>query len=196
MLFNTYAIIGIIIFGINIIPFFMPATWTIISFIAVRYGISLWALAVLGAVSATLGRFCLAKLSRIIVRGRFLSEKTRRNIDDIKNHLEKRRGLTFSIFLFYAFSPFPSNQLFIAYGLTNMPLGLVTIPFFLGRLVSYFTLAFLAVTASKTIFPHSLGFVFTSYFLAVQAITVVAVYLFTKINWHKLFTEKKLEWIK
>jgi membrane protein YqaA with SNARE-associated domain len=196
MPFTIYPIIAAVIFGINVVPFFMPATWMVVSFIAVHYGISLWILAFVGAFSATLGRFVLAKLAKIIVREQILSEKTRRNIDDIKTHLEKRQRLTFGVFLLYALSPFPSNQLFIAYGLTNMPLKLVTIPFFLGRLVSYFFLSFFVVTAAKHIVPRSLGFSFIAYFFAGQILTIITVYLFTKINWHKIFVEKKLEWMK
>lgn len=143
-----YAIVALIVFAVNIIPFFMPATWTVLVFIAIRYHVSLLPMVIVGATSAMVGRIILAKLSRMIVRQRFLSEKTRNNIDDIKNHLEKRRGLTFSIFLFYAFSPLPSNQLFIAYGLTNMGLKLVAIPFFLGRILSYFILTFLFLPPS------------------------------------------------
>jgi len=37
----------------------------------------------------------------------------------------------------FAFSPLPSNVLFLAYGLTTAPLHLLAIPFFIGRMVSY-----------------------------------------------------------
>src|SRR6266568_2543577 len=111
-----YIIVFAIIFLLNVIPFFAPATWTVLSFIAVRYNyFSILELALVGAIAATCGRVVLAYLARIIVRQNFLSEKMKKNIDDLKRHLEKRTKLTFGIFLAYALTPLPSNQLFIAY---------------------------------------------------------------------------------
>ena len=45
--------------------------------------------------------------------------------------------ITFGTFLGYSISPLPSNYLFIAYGLTSLPIAFVALPFFVGRLVSY-----------------------------------------------------------
>ena len=71
------------------------------------------------------------------MRKKLLSDAHRANIDVTKNHLEARTTLTAGLFLFYAFSPLPSNFLFIAYGLTGLPLLRVALPFFVGRLASY-----------------------------------------------------------
>jgi len=190
---REYLLIFAAVFGLNIIPFFAPATWTVLTFITVRYGIPLLPLALVGAVAATFGRLALAKLSRIIVREKFLKAKTKKNIDDIKLHLERRKGLTFGLFLFYAFSPLPSNQLFIAYGLTNMPIIRIALPFFLGRVVSYTALSYSVSKAALHIFPNSLTRAFGGYFLIVQLLTILTVYLFTKVKWHELFTKKKVE---
>ena len=64
-----------------------------------------------------------------IVRNHWLSEAARENVDSLKAELEKRPKLTFGLFLFYAFTPLPSNFLFISYGLTTMPLIRLEIPF-------------------------------------------------------------------
>lgn len=192
----AYLIIFLIVFALNVVPFFMPATWTVLAFMAVVYKVPLLPLALVGAISATLGRLTLAKLSRVIIRQRFLSEKTRKNIDDIKTHLEKRKAITFGVFLFYAFGPLPSNQLFIAYGLTDMALWFVAAPFFLGRLLSYTVLSFSVVTATRRFLPQSLGSLFGGYFIVSQILTILVIYLFTKVHWHELFTKKKVELIK
>lgn len=47
--------------------------------------------------------------------------------------------MTVGLMLAYAFSPFPSNTIFIAYGLTGMRLWLIGFPFFIGRWISYLT---------------------------------------------------------
>ena len=79
----------------------------------------------------------LAKLSHWLVREKLLSDAHRKNIEIIKERLEKRAVLTVSVFLFYALSPLPSNFLFIAYGLTGLPLLRIALPFFIGRTATY-----------------------------------------------------------
>src|ERR1039457_5298698 len=126
------------VFLLNIIPAFAPPTAMALSYAGFRYPLhSITLLAFVGAIAATLGRLTLAKLSRVIVRQKLMSESTRENIDVLKEGLEKRRKLTFSVCLFYAFCPLPSNFLFIAYGLTSLEWKLIAIPFFLGRFVGY-----------------------------------------------------------
>src|SRR5205085_520842 len=96
-------------------------------------------------------------------------------------------------FLIYAFSPFPSNQLFISYGLTTMPLRKLVIPFFFGRLLSYSLLTFSVNRISEHFTRASLGHIFGTYFIIVQILTIGTLYIFTKIDWHKVFTRKKVD---
>jgi hypothetical protein len=185
------------IFILNIIPVFAPPTWMALSYVGFKYPLqNVMLLALVGATAATLGRLTLAKLSRAIIRQRCLSQSTRDNIDAIRKGLERRRTLTFSVCLFYAFSPLPSNYLFIAYGLTTLGWRLIAIPFFLGRFVSYNFWALAGSTAARKIAfesgegPSYLGV----YFVLTQLLMLVLVYLFTRIDWHILLTEKKLRW--
>ena len=150
-----------------------------------------------GALAATMGRVVLAKMSRLVIRQRLLSPGARENVDAIKERLEGRRKLTFSIFLLYAFTPLPSNYLFIAYGLTAMELKLIAIPFFVGRSVSY---TFWAITASTVARRFSFEFMeglsyLSVYFVVSQFLLLAIVYAFTRIDWRALFNEKKLKWI-
>jgi membrane protein YqaA with SNARE-associated domain len=127
-----------LIFGLNLIPVFAPPTWMALAFIGFEFpDTNAVLLALVAAVAATLGRLTLARLSHWLLREKLLSEVHRANIDIIKEHIEKRTTLTFGVFLFYAFSPLPSNFLFIAYGLTGLPLLRIALPFFIGRAVSY-----------------------------------------------------------
>ncbi len=66
-------------------------------------------------------------------------------------YLEEKRELTLASILLFAFGPIPSNQLFIAAGLTGTDLRLVIPPFLLGRLVSYTVLIFLTTQAATTL---------------------------------------------
>ncbi len=187
-----------LVFLLNLIPAFAPPTWMVFSFLGFRFRENIgWKFALAGALAAALGRLTLAKMSRMIVRKRFLSDQTRKNVDAIKDRLEKHPKLTFGIFLFYAFTPLPSNYLFIAYGLTTLRLMLITVPFFLGRFVSY---SFWAVTAS-VVSRHialddadALSY-FSIYFVATQLLLLGLIYIFTRIDWRILFVEKRLKWL-
>jgi hypothetical protein len=192
----VFLLIFLVIFVLNVIPMFAPPTWTVLSFIAIRYDPNIIVLAIAGAVGATLGRLALAKLSRVIVRQKFLSDDTRRNIDAVKERLESSAKLTVSLLLFYAFSPFPSNHLFIAYGLTALKLRLIAIPFLLGRVVSYTFWAFTASSVAQLLNYESVTSrsFFSYYFVASQLFGLLVIYVFTKIDWRRVFAEKRLIW--
>jgi hypothetical protein len=192
----VFLVIFLVVFVLNVIPIFAPPTWTVLSFIAIRFSSNVILLALVGAVAATLGRLLLSKLSTVLIRQKFLSQGTKENIDAVKMRLESNRKLSFTVFLFYAFSPLPSNHLFIAYGLTALKLKLIAVPFLLGRVVSY---AFWAYTASNVAQMLSYESVtarsfFSYYFVASQVFGLVVVYVFTKIDWRSLLSEKKFRW--
>lgn len=195
---NLLILLFLVIFFLNLIPAFAPPTWMVFSYLGLRYQIANVALlAVVGASAATLGRLTLAKLSRVIIRQRILSEQTKQNIDAIREGLQSKRKLTFGIFLFYAFSPLPSNYLFLAYGLTTLELRLIAVPFFLGRAVSY---SFWGLTTSAVASKLSIGqgntlSYLTGYFIATQILLLYVVYLFTRVDWRALFNEKELKLI-
>ncbi len=190
-------IIFAIVFALNLIPAFAPPTWMAMSYIGFEHpDTNPFVLALVGACAATGGRVALAKLSRVILRNNLLRPATRENLDAIKALLEERRTLTFSVLFLYAFSPLPSNQLFIAYGLTPLGLGRIAIPFFCGRFLSY---AFWAAAAKKAaeILNHELDGMaayFGVYFVVSQCVLLGMIYLFTKVDWRRAVRERKLHW--
>lgn len=185
-----------IVFLLNLIPAFAPPTWMVFSFIGFRYpAFNVTTLAVIGALAATTGRLILAKFSRVIIRQRFLSEASKQNIDAIRAGLAGKEKLTFSVFLFYAFSPLPSNYLFIAYGLTNMELKLVALPFFMGRAVSYAFWGHGSAAASRWLGVEAgdLLAYLSVYFVATQTLILYLIYLFTKVDWRAVFAQHILK---
>ncbi len=192
------ALIFLFIFVFNLVPAFAPPTWAVLSYIEVVYHLNFFILALIGAIAATLGRLVLAKLSKIIVRDRFLSKQTIKNLDSIKEQLQNRQKLTVGIFLFYAFSPLPSNQLFLAYGLTDLDLSVVALPFFIGRFISYLFWIVTAAGVEQRVAATTLtsGAFFRFYFILMQILTLITVYIFTKIDWRILIVQKKVRWMK
>jgi hypothetical protein len=191
------ALLFVAVFILNVVPAFVPPTWLTLSFVGLSMpNVPVGVLALIGASAATLGRVTLAKLSRLIVRGKFLNGPTRENINAIKDGLENQRVLTFGMFLAYAFSPLPSNYLFIAYGLTPLRLRLVAVPFFLGRLASY---SFWVATASAVGDRLDLDSVESAsyvgvYFVISQLLLVPTIYIFARIDWRAAFTKRRLQW--
>jgi hypothetical protein len=191
-------VLFIVIFVINLLPAFAPPTWTAMSFIGLTIpSIDFVSLAVVAATAATFGRIALAKLSRVTVRQRLLSEQTRCNVDAIRHGIEGRPVMTFGTFLAYAFSPLPSNYLFI-YGLTSLPLTLLALPFFVGRLVSY---AFWIRTASAIGDRLELDWFesapyFVAYFIISQLLLIPIIYGFTRVDWHAVFIGQRFKWLR
>jgi len=186
---------------LNVLPAFAPPTWTTMSFIGFAIpNVDFALLAVVAAIAATSGRIALAKLSRALVRQRLLSAETQRNVDTIKLGIQSRPVVAFGTFLGFALSPLPSNYLFIAYGLTTLPIALLAIPFFVGRLVSY---AFWITTASTVgdwldvdmdwfqSAPYFIG-----YYLVSQLLLVPAIYGFTRLDWRAVFAEGRFKWLE
>lgn len=190
-----FTLIFVAVFLLNLLPALAPPTWMALSVVGFTTPeLPIFRLALTAALAATAGRYVLAKMARWLVRGRLLSEATRANIDQIRAGLEKRKAMTAGVFLFYAFSPLPSNYLFIAYGLTSLGMALVSLPFFVGRLVSYSFFIGTANAASRKIDPETIDWGSSGmlYFLASQAFLIPTLWLFTRFDWGALFNERKL----
>ena len=191
---NPNLILFLVVFVLNIIPAFAPPTWMVFSFLGFQFPSHMsWSFALVGAVAAAMGRSLLGKLSHTIVRNHWLSEAARKNVDSFKTELEKRPKLTFGLFLFYAFTPLPSNYLFIAYGLTTMPLPRIAIPFLIGRFVSYTVWTRSGAAVSQKLELEGTDAIrFASvYFILTQLAFLAVVYVFTRVDWNLLLRNRK-----
>jgi membrane protein YqaA with SNARE-associated domain len=197
--FTELLIYAVIVFTLNVVPAFAPPTWMALSWIGFAHPqYNPFAVALFAAAAATAGRVVLAKLARAIIRRRIMGEASRANIEVIKEAIERRRGLTAGTLVFFAFSPFASNFLFIAYGLTSSPVRLVALPFFLGRFASYSFFVFAAAEVSQRLALNGTDAknYFGIYFIASQFLLMGAVWLFTRIDWKYALTSKRLRWLR
>lgn len=131
-----YLILALIVLAINVAPVLMPATWTLLAFFIIKYDLALLPTIILGAMAATIGRMILANGARRYVRP-FLSEKSKINLEALGKFLVGNKKLSIPLLVGYAFLPIPSNQVFIALGLSGLNFDLVAGSFFAGRLISY-----------------------------------------------------------
>jgi hypothetical protein len=191
-------VLFLVVFVLNVIPAFAPPTWMVFSFLGFQLPAQLdWSFAFVGAIAAVTGRSLLGKLSRIIIRNHWLSDAARENVSSIKIELEKRPNLTFGLFLFYAFTPLPSNYVFIAYGLTTLPLVRLVVPFFIGRFVSYYFWAVSAAAVSRKLELEDTDTMayFGVYFVVTQLALLGSVYAFARVDWKLLLHEGKWRWM-
>ncbi|MCC8402376.1 hypothetical protein LJ655_10810 [Paraburkholderia sp. MMS20-SJTN17] len=194
---TTLAILFAVVLLINVMPAFAPPTWMAMSWIGfnVPEG-NPFVFAIVAASAATLGRLILATFARSLVRGRLMRESDRQNIDVVKVWLEKHKTMTVGAFFFYALSPFPSNYLFIAYGLSGLPLRVIGAAFFVGRTVSYAIWAHLGRLVSARIDPEVQfeGGYLSGYFVVTQLVLLGLVYILMKLDWKMLLEQRKLVW--
>src|SRR5437868_3953233 len=82
--------------SMNLIPAFMPPTWAVLAFFYITFNLALLPTIIIGAVTATLGRICLALLARYYFRP-FLSKAGRENYETLGFILHKHRKITIPI---------------------------------------------------------------------------------------------------
>lgn len=168
-------------FLINIVPFFMPPTWTVLAFFRIRDHLPIWLLTPGGALCATAGRCVLALATRRLGT-RILPARERENVARLGAFIARKRW-TYVGVLFYAFGPIPSPHLFIAAGLVGADLRLIAAAFFVGRLVSYTALVAGASAAADQLGPLFIR-QFGGWFAVVGPITAVLMIIFlVKVDW-------------
>jgi len=175
------------VFVINLVPAFMPPTWSILAFFLIHFDLPLLPLALGGAVAATAGRLVLALGARWL-GPRFLPADTLRNLDDLGTFLRNRRRWVGPAVLLYSFGPIPSNQLFMAAGLARLDLRVVGGSFFVGRVVSY---TFFAGAADKAV--DSLGDAFahavtSPQMLLLELLSLGILVAIAKLPWGRLLS--------
>ena len=183
-----YVALFFIVLGVNLLPAFGPPTWTILVFARLNWHMNPVALVILGAVAAASGRYLLALGARRF-RGH-LSEKRRENLAAASDALLHRRGSVIATLAFFAISPLPSAQLFVAAGLLEMELVPLTLAFLVGRLVSY-SLYLSAASLAERHFGNILGRLFGSpWSIAVQLLLLAAVSVLPFINWKDILERR------
>ncbi|MFT3717112.1 hypothetical protein [Pseudorhodoferax sp.] len=190
-------ILFLLVFALNVLPAFAPPTWLLLSFFGLRFPeASPWLVASAAASGAAAGRSVLASLAQGIAGSRWIPDSTRSNLTVVADAIERRRGTSVLAFLLFAFSPFPSNTLFLAYGLSRAPLPLLALPFFAGRYVSY-----IAAYTGGSVVAHRFDLTLSSraalcYFVASQLASLGVVYVFTCVDWQRSRNERRLRWVR
>ena len=139
-----YVTLFLLSFGVNLLPAFGPPTWSIIVLYGVNGDQPLWALVIIGAMGAALGRLALALGARRFAH--WLPQRMQDNVAAARVAVARRKHNVLIALALFVISPLPSAQLFMAVGLARVPLLGFTAAFFTGRL---FTYSFYGWTARK-----------------------------------------------
>ena len=184
-----YLALFAIVFGINLLPAFGPPTWAVLVFARLHWHLNPIALVLIGALAATSGRYLLAHGARHF-KGR-MPQRMKSNLEDAQTLIERKKVGAIALFAIFVVSPLPSAQLFLAAGLLDMPLGLLTLAFFFGRLVSYSIYVSVATLADKQ-FGNVIGHIFGSpWSIAIQLVLLAAVCLLPFVNWQRFLNRSK-----
>lgn len=181
---QIYLLLAFLILMMNIIPAFMPPTWTVLAFFYTVFHLYLLPTVVIGAVCATAGRVILANLARHVFRD-YIPKSLLTNYQYLGDYFKKYQKFSIPIMLTYAFFPVSSNDVYIIAGLSKINLKVMAISFLIGRLFSYSVW----VTASYHL-SSQLGALFTSHLTRTNTIIfeilgIVFIVLVGKIKWQK-----------
>jgi len=184
-MFYSYLRLAVSIFFINTILAFMPPTWSVLTYFSAKNHLLLLPTVIIGAIFAVGGRVTLALMGKYLFRP-ILPKKTRANLESLGSFLKKRKEYTLPFIFAYAFSPIPSNQLFLAAGLSDFDIKFLATSFFLGRLLSYtvwVTLGTLIAQLLERIFSKNHS---TICGILIELFGFFCIYLLGKINWKKV----------
>jgi len=170
-----------LVFVINLAPAFGPPTWSVLVYARLRWHLDPVVLVVVGAGAASLGRILLASGARA-VRGHF-SERYRANLANLTTRLRVRPASLWSLAVLFVISPLPSAQLFIAAGLLDLRLSVLTASFFVGRLVTYSLYVTTAVVVDRQLGSILANVWGQPWWIAAQLLLVAAVSLLPLLPW-------------
>ncbi|MCL5019358.1 MAG: hypothetical protein M1426_02625 [Patescibacteria group bacterium] len=187
-----YVLVTALVLGINVMPMFMPPTWMVLAFFYTQYNLTLLPLVILGATAATSGRILLFLLSKSWLR-RIIPQRFLVNYNTLGNYFQNNTKLTIPVVLLYAFSPIPSNQVFVIAGLAKLNIKIIAFSFLAGRLISYtFWVSVASHVAShlETVFASRFNHT-NSYIM--EVLGVILIIVIGKINWRKVLKIKESE---
>ena len=179
----SYLVLFAVVFAINLLPAFGPPTWAVLVFTRLHWHLDPVAIVLLGAVAAMSGRYLLARGARHF-KDR-LKGRLKENLEDARNLLQRKKSGAVAVVALFVVSPLPSAQLFVAAGLLGLPLEVLTVAFFLGRMVSYSLYVSAATLADKrlsNVLANSFGSLWS---IALQVALLLAVCALPFVRWKR-----------
>ena len=194
-IFSNLSYLGIffLLIAMNASPILMPPTWIVLSsFYTIDPSFDILTLSVVGATGALIGRIILMYVSRFFRR--FMGTERKSNLDTLAEYIKKKKYGYFSASFLFAITPLPSNLLFMAYGIMRVKNIAIFVGFWVGRAIAYYVMISISTVTLKPfleLFDDSLVGV-----LVTDISSIIMIVIFACVNWNKLITAKKLEFVK
>jgi hypothetical protein len=168
-------------FLINLVPALMPSTWMVLAFFYIKFDLPLLLLTIPGAIVSGLGRLLLAKGSTLFKRRLLTGQEA--DLQELGRFLEEHRNYVGLTVFLYALSPFPTNNLFIAAGMTEVGMTRVMVGFCCARILAN---TFWVWTTNRVF--ESLGGLFQATFgswvaLVLQIASLSSIVMLYKLPW-------------
>jgi hypothetical protein len=176
---------------INMIPAFMPPTWTLLVFFIIKYHLSLPLVVLCGVTAATAGRYVLSKYIDLIAHLVFHKRQIE-NISYLGQRLGKTRAMNLLVTFLYSLTPLSTTALFVGAGIAEVKMDMVLLGFFLGRLISYSLLAVSARALSSSVLAMADGGLSWNN-IATILLTGVVFFVFVFIDWKTLFEKRRIK---
>jgi membrane protein YqaA with SNARE-associated domain len=180
-------IVAFVVTGIiNVVPAFMPPSWSVLAFFLIQYHLPLLVVTIGGAVASSVGRWLLALGARRW-GPKFLSQRRRRGLRQLGTWIDQKPTWAIPVVvMLFALGPVPSNAVFLAAGLTGIRLVPVVAGFFVGRAISYTVLDLLSQKAAGDFKNIFLGGLTDPKTIIVDLAMLGAVVAFAFVDWPKL----------
>lgn len=176
--------------AVDSIPVFAPPAWTVLAVLMVAKKLNPYAVAALGAVGSTIGRYALSlylpKLS-----GKVFSKKRNQNVAFLGKKLEGRNWQSFLFVLVYSLTPLSTTALFTAAGIARVnPLPILP-AFCIGKFASDLVMILSGQKAYRAAMELFHGhFSGKTIFGFASGMLIIVLVLF--IDWRELLEHKKL----
>ena len=123
-----------------------------------------------------------------------MSARTRANVDVFGQMIASRRSARYGLLALYLYNP-ASNFLFIAHGLTRLPLAMIALPFLSGRLATYtlWGMAAQSVAQQFRLDERDWSSYLGGYFVLTQCALLLALWLFTRLDWRALLERRRVQ---
>lgn len=99
-----YLLVPLAAVAVNMIPVFAPPTWTVLVGLLLTFDLNPWAVAVLGVIGATIGRFLLGLYAPWAARC-LLHEQANQNLAYLGGKLNGRARSTMLFIFLYSLTP-------------------------------------------------------------------------------------------
>ncbi|GAA4511869.1 hypothetical protein [Sphingobacterium thermophilum] len=187
-----YALVFVGALLFDIVPFpFLPA-FTVMVFLQITFGLSVWPVLIIGVIASVLGRYTLTLYTPLIAN-KYINKAKNEDVEFLGSKMKENVWKGQLFVLAYSLLPLPTTPLFLAAGMSKLNAKYIIPAFFVGKFTSDAVALLLGKYASESIdsitdnllsWKSVAGFVF--------GLILIGCIFF--IDWRTLIQRKKLLW--